>query len=274
MDPRRPTGDGRVRDRTEPSRSRRRVGRVAGSARLCLDTARDRRVELFIEPWNAASIRVAEKCRVQLRRTGARARRGRRRADKDMLALRRRPVNEYGSFPYCGSDGNVTRLAAMNPVPAASVVDRDQPNVIGSRSRRIGWGVVTVLSVVIGAYAVAIVASNFALVAGEVASQPLPDSTGPAGAHRGFRPGPADRALPVPAGLAQPGAARSSVDGPDLCAGLPDRRPGRRVDRPVLQQRPRRRLRLLRAGRSPGCSAPCAPTWRSGRTTTSPINSG
>ena len=66
----------------------------------------------------------------------------------------------------------------MNPVPAASVVDRDQPNVIGSRSRRIGWGVVTVLSVVIGAYAVAIVASNFAMVAAEVAGNRFPTPLG------------------------------------------------------------------------------------------------
>ncbi len=66
----------------------------------------------------------------------------------------------------------------MNPVTAASVVDRDQPNVTGSRSRRIGWGVVTVLSIVIGAYAVAIVASNFALVAGEVAGNRFPTPLG------------------------------------------------------------------------------------------------
>ena len=65
----------------------------------------------------------------------------------------------------------------MNPVTATSVVDRDQPN-IGSWSHRIGWGVATVLSVAIGAYAVAVVASNFALVAGEVADNSFPTPLG------------------------------------------------------------------------------------------------
>ena len=66
----------------------------------------------------------------------------------------------------------------MNPVPARIGRDRDQPNVIGSWSRRIGWAVVTVLSVAIGAYAVAVVASNFAMVAGEVAGNRFPTPLG------------------------------------------------------------------------------------------------
>jgi uncharacterized membrane protein len=66
----------------------------------------------------------------------------------------------------------------MNPVRTAPVIDRDQPHVSGSRSRRIGWGVVTVLSVLIGAYAVTIVAGNFALVAGEVAANSFPTPLG------------------------------------------------------------------------------------------------
>jgi uncharacterized membrane protein len=66
----------------------------------------------------------------------------------------------------------------MNRVAAAAVADRDQPNVVGSRSRRIGWGVVTVLSVAIGVYAVAVVASNFAMVAGEVAANRFPTPLG------------------------------------------------------------------------------------------------
>ena len=66
----------------------------------------------------------------------------------------------------------------MNSESTTPVIDHDQPNVTGSWSRRIGWGVVTVLSVLIGAYAVAVVASNFALVAGEVAANSFPTPLG------------------------------------------------------------------------------------------------
>ncbi len=47
-----------------------------------------------------------------------------------------------------------------------------------SRLGRLGWGVITVLSVAVGGYAVAIVASNFALLPGEIAANRFPSPLG------------------------------------------------------------------------------------------------
>jgi len=66
----------------------------------------------------------------------------------------------------------------MSSASSAPTIDGAGPAVPRSVPRQVGWGVVTVLSLAIGAYAVAVVASNFALMAGEVAANRFPSPLG------------------------------------------------------------------------------------------------
>jgi uncharacterized membrane protein len=68
------------------------------------------------------------------------------------------------------------------PEPILTPVDDRPSSVVARRShplaRRIGWVVVTVLSVLVGAYAVAVVATGFAIVPAEVTANHFPTALG------------------------------------------------------------------------------------------------
>jgi len=71
--------------------------RVAGHARLRLDpAARTTGAELLMQPWNAASIRVAEECGFSPDGLVVRARPYQRQADQELAVPRRKPSTNMG----------------------------------------------------------------------------------------------------------------------------------------------------------------------------------